>query len=62
MDRIQGHGWGKYIVYFTGRLISSRTVRAKSENHAKHVARTKFPHRRVLYIVRESSSEVSDKS
>ncbi len=62
MENVQSRGWGKYIIYFTGRLISSRTIRAKSENHAKQVARNKFPHRRILHIVREGSNEISDKS
>ncbi len=62
MQRAQGRGWGRYIIYFTGKLISSKTIRASSESHARSVARSKFPHRRILHIVREGSNEVPDKS
>ncbi len=53
MQKARNEGWGKYIIYFTGRLISSKTVRASSENHARSVAQSKYPHRRILHIVRE---------
>ena len=53
MQKARNEGWGRYVIYFTGRLVSSKTIRASSENHARSVARSKYPHRRILHIVRE---------
>ncbi len=48
------NAWAAYVIYFTGKRISSgKTVRATSESHAKRVAKEKWPHRRVLTILKK---------